>query len=242
MSRRDFSIARALASGLGLTLRRWPKLLGLSFLYFLPEISERQAWPAWPVLASRLYHLALLFFLCLEALRSPKSAPRENSKSASGFFLGNLLFWGGQLAFGLLGYGLVTALSRHQGWPAYPVAELAKRMADLPALWSYLQTLPGGPARALGLLALGGVWPLYFFCRFDFFAYAALDRGMGPLAAMAYAWQLTRGHWPKLLAYYAICMSLNLVGITLFFVGIVFTFPVTVAATADLYHQLGRKA
>jgi hypothetical protein len=227
-------------------LRRWPKLIGLSVLYFLPEISEREAWWVGPTWLARLYHLTLLFFLCLEALRSPgapesAASPRVKARSARGFFIGNLIFWGGQISCALFGYGLVSLLSSLQGREPYPLAEIAKRLGDLPDLWAFLQTQPGGPLRALGLLVLGAVWPLYFFCRFDFFAYAALDQGMGPWSALGYAWRLTQGRWLKLLAYYGICMGLNFLGLTLFFVGLVFTFPVTVAATADLYRQLSQK-
>ncbi len=238
-----FSIRKALSAGLAATLQRWPTLIGLSLLYFLPELSERLAWGLWPSWVSRPYHIVVIFFLCFEALRSRGlAAHQKKSKSVSGFLVGNFLFWGGQATCAWLGYVLAAGLMQVMNWPPYDWAELSQRITHLPDLWTYLQSLPGGPVRALALLALAGIWPVYFFCRFDFFAYALLDLGLGPWTALGRAWVLTQGRWPRLLLYYAVCMSLNGLGLTLYFVGLVFTFPLTVAATADLYKQLSRNA
>ncbi len=90
---------------------------------------------------------------------------------------------------------------------------------------------------ALGFLLViipGIIWAVQFG-----FAYKILvDRDLGPLESLRASAELTKGVRWKLLGFWAIILTINILGYLLFAVGTVFTMPATLLAQIFVYRQL----
>jgi uncharacterized membrane protein len=101
--------------------------------------------------------------------------------------------------------------------------------------------LLAGAAVVIGviLLIVPGV---IFGLMFMFAPYIVVDRGMGPLEAMAESKRITRGHKWALLGFGILMMLLNILGAVCLLVGLLVTVPVTALAVTHAYRTLSRAA
>jgi uncharacterized membrane protein len=91
----------------------------------------------------------------------------------------------------------------------------------------------------LVLLVIPGI---YLGLRFQFAPYLVVDRGIGPLAALAQSGDLTRGVKLRLLGFDLLLVLAWLVGALVLIVGLLVAMPTIILATAHVYRQLERRA
>lgn len=95
-------------------------------------------------------------------------------------------------------------------------------------------------AFAIGLILL--IIPgIYIILRLQFYMAAIVDKNMNPIEALQYSWTITKGHVWKLLLIYLTGVGLGILGVLLFFVGIIFTTPVSIAMYAKTYKILSKE-
>ncbi len=106
----------------------------------------------------------------------------------------------------------------------------------LPALGAYVLA---GLAFLAGLVAL--ILPgIYIAIRLQFVFYAVVE-GCTALEALQKSWEVTRGRVLWLLGFGLVGVLLNFLGMLALLVGLVVTFPWTLAAQALLYRDLARQ-
>ena len=94
------------------------------------------------------------------------------------------------------------------------------------------------PALVAAAAAMGTV---YFSVRLGFFGYFILeDRNAGPVEAFKKSWDMTDNHMWKLIGFLGIALLLNIIGVTLLMLGLLFTIPMTMIATALIYKRWTR--
>lgn len=74
--------------------------------------------------------------------------------------------------------------------------------------------------------------------RLQFVGYAIADKGMGPFAAMAHSWRVTRGQTWDLLLLGLVSVGTNILGFLVIIVGLTVSIPVTMVARAHVYRRL----
>jgi len=85
------------------------------------------------------------------------------------------------------------------------------------------------------LLVLPGIWVAI---RFQFYPYFVIEENVSSFTALKMSYDLTEGLLKELFFLGLAAVLLNLVGIFLFGVGIIFTYPLTTMATAVVYKNL----
>lgn len=81
----------------------------------------------------------------------------------------------------------------------------------------------------------------YILARYGLFPFFILDRKMGPIDALKAAAEATEGiRWQIFLLFLA-CLGLNLLGLLLLGIGLLFSVPVTLLALALVYQKITHK-
>lgn len=80
----------------------------------------------------------------------------------------------------------------------------------------------------------GIIWAI----KFQFFAYALVDKKLGPIAALKESASITRGVKWNLFIFDILVVLVNMLGFALLFVGIFITIPLTALATVSIYRKL----
>lgn len=77
----------------------------------------------------------------------------------------------------------------------------------------------------------------YWLAKYGLFPFFLLDKGIGPINAMKQSGLATKGiRWHIFLLFLA-CFGLNILGLLLFGIGLLFTLPITLFAVALVYRQ-----
>lgn len=87
------------------------------------------------------------------------------------------------------------------------------------------------------LLILPGI---FLLVRLQFAAIMVADKGAGPIEATKKSWNLTRGHFWKLLGFDIVFVLLNILGALLLGIGLAVTIPVTTLSYAYIYRKLSK--
>ncbi len=121
-------------------------------------------------------------------------------------------------------------------------ARLGDLFARASVFFPYLAvSLLAGIIISIGLVLL--VIPgIYLGLRFQFAPYLVVDRGIGPLAALAQSGDLTRGVKLRLLGFDLLLVLVWLVGALVLIVGLLVAMPTINLAVAHVYRQLERRA
>lgn len=85
------------------------------------------------------------------------------------------------------------------------------------------------------LLVIPGI---IFSLRLQFATYLVIDKGMGPIDAIKESWNKTRGNTWNLFLFWLLILLVNLAGLALLLVGLLFTVPLSMVATAFVYRKL----
>jgi len=94
-----------------------------------------------------------------------------------------------------------------------------------------------------GLIILAGfilliIPGIYWAIRYHYVGYLIIDQNMKPVAALKRSGELTRGVWWHLLGFWIVMWALTMLGIILCCVGLLFTTPIVIIATAYVYRTL----
>ncbi len=82
---------------------------------------------------------------------------------------------------------------------------------------------------------------LYVWAKYGFFPFFILDKKAGPIEALKLSGKATEGiRWHIFLLFLA-CLGLNLLGIILLGVGLLFTIPTTLLALAIVYRRISSR-
>ncbi len=73
---------------------------------------------------------------------------------------------------------------------------------------------------------------------FQFFSYAMIERGMGPLMALQYSMDITRGAKWQLFLFGLVVFGINMLGVLALGVGLFVTVPLSALAMVHVYSQL----
>lgn len=97
-----------------------------------------------------------------------------------------------------------------------------------------------GIAFVIGLILL--IVPgCYIWARYGFFPFFILDKNLGPLKALELTGVSTEGvRWDIFLLFVA-CLLLNLLGLLLLGIGLLFTIPTTLLALASVYRKISAR-
>ena len=93
---------------------------------------------------------------------------------------------------------------------------------------------------AVGIVLLivpGIIWGI----KFQFFTYFVVEKNMGPVQALKASWEMTKGIKWQLFVYGLITIGINILGALALFIGLLWTIPTTLLATAYLYKHLSKK-
>lgn len=74
--------------------------------------------------------------------------------------------------------------------------------------------------------------------RFSYFMTAIIDRNMGPIEALKYSWNLTRGNVVNLIGLWFMLLLMLLAGVIALLVGLVFAIPVVTLSVTLAYRYL----
>ncbi len=90
-----------------------------------------------------------------------------------------------------------------------------------------------------GLLCIAAiVYIIYMSIRLSFNKYFIIDRGVGPVEALKLSYKATNGQVTKLIVLQLALIGINLIGILLVLLGLLFTIPLTMVISAVTYKQL----
>jgi hypothetical protein len=241
MKRKEVPILPALVWGFQELRRHLKILIPMSLLFFIPEFSERFGY-AWMLWAQEIYKTIFFFVLLLRAIELTKPKDEKpNRGQAQAFATGEILkglaqglatLWGAGLLFLWMKFRNPAVLDGlfKGGW------SLSQIWQDGKDLWAWWQTLA---LWEKGLdLCLLLVWPLEAHVLFNFFGYIVAEEGLGGIEALRESVRLGRGAQFQLLIFYALCATSVALGVKLYVVGAVFSFPATVLATIYVYRSL----
>lgn len=98
-------------------------------------------------------------------------------------------------------------------------------------------------AGLLGYLPLIGwllslVAQFWLLVTFGFWPWAIVDRNSDPAAALQYSFAITAGHRGQLVLFFLALVLLNIVGLLLLVVGVIFTLGISLLAVAYVYRSL----
>ncbi len=79
---------------------------------------------------------------------------------------------------------------------------------------------------------------IYFAIRFQFVSYLIVDKGLLPLDALKKSSEMTKGIKIDLLLLLVVFFAINLLGVLLFFVGLLVTVPITMVALGYVYRKI----
>jgi uncharacterized membrane protein len=107
--------------------------------------------------------------------------------------------------------------------------------------WRYL-----GVSILLGLVTVGGLILLiipgiFWAVKFSFSPIIVVDAKTGPIAAMKESYAITKGSFWKVLLLWVVIILLNLLGLILFYVGLLITIPLSAFASIYVYRKLSKE-
>lgn len=79
---------------------------------------------------------------------------------------------------------------------------------------------------------------IYLQTAYTFFYYFIVDKHASIGESLTESWRITKGVKWKLILFFILCGLVNLVGVLLFIVGILFTYPMTLLAGVFIYKKL----
>lgn len=82
---------------------------------------------------------------------------------------------------------------------------------------------------------------IYFAVTYSFYSYFIVDKNADPLNALSLSSKATQGVKMDLLALWIILGLINFVGLLAFFIGLFWTLPTTMVASAYVYRKLSEK-
>ncbi len=101
----------------------------------------------------------------------------------------------------------------------------------------FLASFVAGISTVLGLICL--IIPgMIIYLRLSLFSYFMIDKNMGPIEALKASWYLVKGVTWKVLGFWLLTLLLLLLGFLCFVVGLLFTLPVIMIASALVYQTL----
>jgi len=77
--------------------------------------------------------------------------------------------------------------------------------------------------------------------RYCFYAYYLIDKDYGPIKALAESSALTQGKRWEIFVFLIFLGAINLLGFLFFFVGLIFTLPITALAVAYVFRKLSEE-
>lgn len=100
-----------------------------------------------------------------------------------------------------------------------------------------LATILGGICTLLGLLCF--IIPgIIVWIRFSFFSFFIIDQETGPIQALEESWNTVKGVTWKLFLFWCLVLLINLAGLLVLGVGLLFTYPATLIASILVYRSL----
>lgn len=81
----------------------------------------------------------------------------------------------------------------------------------------------------------------YVLARFGLFPFFVIDRELGPIQALEAASKVTEGQRWNLFLLFLSCLGLNILGLLLLGIGLLFSIPITLTALAIVYRKLTSK-
>ncbi len=87
----------------------------------------------------------------------------------------------------------------------------------------------------LVLLVIPGIWAAL---TFGFYGWVVVDRELDAIESLRRSYEITRGHKWQLLAFFIVLFFLNLAGLLILIVGVLFTAAISLLAVAHVYRQL----
>lgn len=104
--------------------------------------------------------------------------------------------------------------------------------------WKYL-----GVSILQGLVILGGliliiIPGILWAVRFSFSPIILIDTKMGPVKAMKESYAITKGSFWHLLGFWLVIIILNIIGMVLVGIGLLFTVPISMFASIQVYRKL----
>lgn len=237
---KSVGILAAFAFGLKETLKHWKRLVPMTFIFYVPEFT-RLAGLAWfdSDMLTNGFKFIVFFFLISMSLRltAPAADMGPQKSSPTEFLKAKAIKWAVMgLAFAL---GFIPAL----GWIArqtghFPL-DFSGIAAFLDSCKESLAWVQGRPWLEQGILLAVASLPSYLvFYEWNFFGYAVIEKNLKALESLSFARRVARGAFWKLSVFYALCGALIALGLWLWTVGVLFTFPVTLLATVQIYREL----
>jgi uncharacterized membrane protein len=242
---RPVPVLASFVYGLKQTRRHLKILLPLSALFFLPEALKALGWNgASQALFSEIYKVAAFFFLLWMALgltKEKQDAQSAMRQAEAGFeyLKGNAFKWGAMGLATLLSLGALVLIYVLTASPGLAYFNTGSFSAFFHGLEDYALWLKGRPWIELAWTgAVLGWLPYRVFVMFNFFGYIIVDEGLNAVQALKRARSISDGSFWGLSLFYASCGLAHLAGFSLYVVGAIFTFPITILATVYVYRSL----
>jgi uncharacterized membrane protein len=81
---------------------------------------------------------------------------------------------------------------------------------------------------------------IVFSIRFGFYGYLIVDKNLKIVESLKKSWEITKGNTWNLFLFYLLLGLINLLGFLALIVGLFFTLPTTMLATASVYRKLSQ--
>ncbi len=107
-----------------------------------------------------------------------------------------------------------------------------------PIFWKYVAVSIIFPILVLVGIVLLIIPGIFWAVRFSFSHIILVDTKMGPIESMKESYAITKGSFWKLLLFWLVVGMINLVGLIVFGLGLLFTIPFTTLATIYVYRNL----
>ena len=230
------------------TRKHMKVLLPLSALFFLPEALKALGWggPGQAVF-SEIYKLGAFFILLWMAIgltkekNGPQDSAIQQAEAGVEYLKGNALKWSAMALSTALGLSALFLYYLATASPALAFFNFSGLLNFFHGLMDYMLWLKGRPWPELALsVALLGWLPYRVFVMFNFFGYIIVDEGLNAVESLKRARLISQDSFWGLSAFYASCGLAHLLGFSMYVVGAVFTFPITVLATVYVYRSLAR--
>ena len=220
-------IAAAYRSAFKDVFKHWKTLLPGSLAFYLPEFLAMLGydWLLKPLIANMVKAAVMILLIALALRVTGDPHEQKGSSDASysiQFFIGDMAFW-----------ALLLLLAA----PAFYYASInIEGMGEgIPSLLALIQL---GQWKTYVLSALMALPAGYAFLRLNFFGFLLRQRGGHFIQAWGWSWNITREIQVSLAVFYIWMALLLLLGLAAWTVGILYTFPVSLLATARIYRKV----
>jgi uncharacterized membrane protein len=167
-----------------------------------------------------------------------------------GFINDNLLRDGAQIIKAIVGIaGWIVSMLISLGMIKISLNYLDHKKLELAELFMHYKLLFSYWAGSIlyGLIVFAGLLLLIvpgiiWMVKLQFYSYLIIDRGLGPIEALKQSWNMTKGVKLDLFLFGLLAGVINLLGVLALLVGLFWTLPTTMIATAYIYRKLAHKA